>query len=69
MLNPRIERRAIALFNFVDSEYHLVSTLGPSLDMEADILQRFADGTVSSPVTRVVEFKGFAVPLAGFDID
>jgi hypothetical protein len=47
LLNPRIERRAIALFNFVDSEYHLVSALGPSLDMEADILQRFAEGTVS----------------------
>jgi hypothetical protein len=52
MLNPRIERRAIALFNFVDSEYHLVSVLGPSIDMEADILQRFADATVSSHTIR-----------------
>lgn len=69
MLNPRIERRAIALFNFVDSEYHLVSALAPSLDMEADILQRFVDGTVSSLVTRIVESKRFAAPFAGFGID
>jgi hypothetical protein len=69
MLNPRIERRAIALFNFVDSEYHLVSALGPSLDMEVDILQRFADGTVSSLIIRVVESKRFAAPFSGFDID
>jgi hypothetical protein len=67
-LNLCVERRAIGLFNFVDPEYHKVPDLGPSLDMEVEILQRFADGTVSSPTSHGMESHRFTASLAGLGI-
>lgn len=51
------ERRAIALLSFADQEYHPIDLPGPSLDVEADIVQRFNDGVFHTHVVGVTSLR------------
>lgn len=44
--NSSLERRAVTLLNFLDQEYQFVTIPSSSLDIEAEIIQRFNEGTV-----------------------
>ena len=50
VLTQCLERRAIVMLNFVDQEYQPITVLGPSLDIEADIIQQFDGGMVRNPI-------------------